>query len=486
MAEFVDNSIQSSIENTARLKALHGPDFKLSVKIEISRHDGGFITIRDNAGGIALADFQRAFKAAELPLDRSGLSEFGMGMKSAAFWFADKWWVRTKALGETVERKVSFDVQSILADKREELDVVEQAAGADAHFTEIVLSNLATPLQPKAITRIKDHLSSIFRKFIADGRLELKIDGDTLNYQRPQRLNAAYFKTPRAKPVEWIKEFDLDFGEGQKVTGFAALFETASTSKAGFALFRRDRLIEGSHDEGWRPEAIFGKPNDYTYQRLFGELHLEGFDVTHTKDGFKWKEYEEVFLSLLREELDKEPLPLLKQAEGHRVRGKPDDYVRGASTASAHTAEDIEAHAPPIIAAQMNERREEPQPTQLPTTSATPATREVRFKVEDKEWVVILELTADSSISDWLSVQDNAMTRDANATEVKVRLSLVHPFMLQFGGASAQQIEPLLRVAAAIALSEITARASGVKQAGVLRRNINEFLRNGLIDPAAQ
>ena len=36
---------------------------------------------------------------AAIPPDRSGLSEFGMGMKSAACWFAPRWSVRTKALG---------------------------------------------------------------------------------------------------------------------------------------------------------------------------------------------------------------------------------------------------------------------------------------------------------------------------------------------------------------------------------------------------
>lgn len=132
----------------------------------------------------------------------------------------------------------------------------------------------------------------------------------------------------------------------------------------------------------------------------------------------------------------------------------------------------------------MRQAIEEPPSTELPATHALPASREVRFKVDGKEWIITLELTTDPAISDWLSVQDNATVRGANAMEVKVRLSLVHPFMVRFGGVMAQQIEPLLRVAAAIALSEVTARASGVKQAGVLRRNINDFLRNGLTDPA--
>ena len=55
---------------------------------------------------------------------------------------------------------------------------------------------------------------------------------------------------------------------------------------AGFALFRRDRLIQGSGDEGYRPELIFGKPNTFAYQRVFGEIHLDGFQVSHTKDGY--------------------------------------------------------------------------------------------------------------------------------------------------------------------------------------------------------
>ena len=66
---------------------------------------------------------------------------------------------------------------------------------------------------------------------------------------------------------------------------------------------------------------------------------------------------------------------------------------------------------------------------------------------------------------------------------VTVRVSLAHPFMERFGGTGHDEIEPLLRIAAAIGLSEITARESGVRMAGTQRRNINELLRGALCKP---
>src|SRR6185503_7441804 len=98
------------------------------------------------------------------------------------------------------------------------------------------------------------------------------------------------------------------------------LRETVFVSNAGFALFRRNRVIQGSGDEGYRPEAIFGKSNSFRFQRLFGELHLEGFEVSHTKDGFRWDENEEPFLELLKKDLNSKPMPMLDQAEEYRVR----------------------------------------------------------------------------------------------------------------------------------------------------------------------
>ena len=71
-----------------------------------------------------------------------------------------------------------------------------------------------------------------------------------------------------------MQPFDFNFGGGLRAHGFAAIRRKASVSDAGFALFRRNRLIQGSGDEGYRPEFIFGKPNSFPYQRIFGEIHL--------------------------------------------------------------------------------------------------------------------------------------------------------------------------------------------------------------------
>ena len=94
LAEFIDNSLQSFLDYNDELKHVEGADLKLIVNIEMDLTDKGRITIRDNAAGIHEADYARAFRPAEIPPNTEGLSEFGMGMKSAACWFAPRWTVR--------------------------------------------------------------------------------------------------------------------------------------------------------------------------------------------------------------------------------------------------------------------------------------------------------------------------------------------------------------------------------------------------------
>lgn len=480
LAEFVDNSVQSYVANESRLK----PE-RLRVSIDIQTSSPARIVIRDNAGGINALNYERAFRPAAIPPDRSGLSEFGMGMKSAACWFSPRWTVRTSALDETTERTVRFDIEKIVNDDINELSVQERAAAAETHFTEVILEDLHRPPVGRTLGKIKDHLTDIYRMFLRDGRLELSLNGEPLTYTSPTILRAPYFRTPDATPIEWRKDIDFDFGGGMRVSGFAAIRETASVSSAGFALFRRDRLIQGSADEGYRPEYIFGKPNSYAFQRLYGELRLDGFEVAQTKDGIKWDENEQPFLELLRTHLDTDEMPLLRQANGYRARQSREAVSKVARQAVERTAstleKTLEAAAGKILD---HEPDDQPPPESLPGAAASIASHDINLKFRDEDWRISIEMHDDPAVGEWLEVADAPPVSQSGTPRIlRLRLSLAHPFMVRFAGSDGSSIEPLLRLAAAVGLSEVLSREAGVRRAGTFRRNVNDILRDALSDP---
>jgi hypothetical protein len=474
LAEFVDNALQSFIANQAALRHLHGPAYRLTVQIDIEPGPPAVIKIRDNAAGISAADYPRAFKPAEIPPDRTGLSEFGMGMKSAACWFAPRWYVRTAALGEPVQRKIVFDIQQIIHDRLEELAITETPVPATEHFTEIVLEQPYRLPVKKTIAKIKEHLSDIYRSFLRDGTLDLRFDGEPLHFQDPAVLKVPYFKDPGGPSREWKKTIDFDFGNGQTVRGFAAIRETGNVSRSGFALFRRGRLIEGSGDEGYRPEAIFGKSNSFRYQRIFGELNLDGFEVSHTKDGFQWDENEGPFISLLEEHLDKNDLPLLRQAEGYRARPARNALLDNATQAVESTGADIEAKLPralPEIASLPDHATSE-----KPLNGGKPlAGKELAITFQGKPWHISIEITDDPTAIEWLDISSIKFGNDGGR-RLELRLAAAHPFMVRFAQRDGETMEALLRVAAALGIAEILFKSSASKLPGTIRRNVNDLL----------
>lgn len=492
LSEFVDNSIQSYLDNQGRLSGLPDWPGELRVRVNLSSPDDKRITIIDNAAGIAASEFPRAFRPAELPPDTTGLSEFGMGMKSAACWFAPWWRVRTSALGEPSVKTVTFDVNSIVNDEVEELDVATESADESLHFTEIELRDVYRPPVARTIAKIKEHLSEIYREFTRDGTLSLTINGESQQYNEPPILVASDYRDPNSAPMTWRKEIDLDFGEGQHVSGFAALRDPGSTSHAGFALFRKRRVIQGSADEKYRPKRIFGGPNKWAYQRLFGELHLTGIEVSHTKDGFVWQDNEDVFLDLLYEHLDGEDLPLLKQARGYRSRNKANaaTYEQMAAQAFADSVTSVQEALSYALNSETKDARSNDQqgysepPEELPEVQES-QTESFELEHEGVKWTVQLECTTDSDPHDWLEVSQAPRRDSEDGTpnqprKIALRLSLMHPFMQAFLPAGADGLAPFLRLAAGIGLAEVLARESGARYAGTVRRYLNDLLRDGL------
>lgn len=491
IAEFVDNALQSYIANKDALESLHGSDFRLEVQIHIEAAGPGLITITDNAAGISAADFPRAFRAAQLPTDRSGLSEFGMGMKSAACWFAERWSVRTKAIGESIERTIHFDIRHIVDNRIESLETEPRdIRDGAAHYTVVTLRNLHHVPQGRTLGKIKEHLASIYRIFLRDGRLRLKFNGELLSYSSPPVLTALPYTSPGvplkgadARPVLWRKEINLDFGEGQKVSGFAALREVGSTLFAGFALFRRGRLIEGSYDETYRPSFIFKQTNSYAYQRLFGELHVEGFEVSHTKDGFRWEEYEDIFLECLKEQLQAEPLDLLAQAENYRALPSKKGIESRAATATAAVADYIEKDVGPLLVqAHSHPVAAPPLPTTIQPSALQASERTVTVNDGSWDWVITIRTSVDPAREDWvgLAKQESRDGDSASTRRLIVELSLGHPFTSEFVGPNNENVELLLRMATAVCIALVLSEDVTGESPEAVLYHFNYLMRGAL------
>ena len=67
---------------------------------------------------------------------------------------------------------------------------------------------------------------------------------------------------------------------------------------------------------------------------------------------------------------------------------------------------------------------------------------------------------------------------------LQLRMNVAHPFLLRFVSPGGSELVMFARLAAALAISEVTARAAGVPQAGTIRRNLNQLLKDAFSGPA--
>ena len=103
------------------------------------------------------------------------------------------------------------------------------------------------------------------------------------------------------------------------------------------------------------------------------------------------------------------------------------------------------------------------------------------FKVNFNKinWLISIELSYDTSLNDLLEVGPHLIkepSTEPNVKQIGIRLSLIHPFMVEYAGTENIKIEPILKMAAAMGLAEIVAKESGAKTQGEIRRNFNQLI----------
>jgi hypothetical protein len=289
LGEFVDNSTQCYFNNRQVLeKAFAAEGQKLTVTIVFEKDGPGMLRITDNAMGMSRAELEHAMHVGLPPVNGAGRSRYGLGMKQAACWFGNKWSITTKKLGETSEYTVSLDVERAAGGNGDLHEKVVTGLSPDQHYTRIEITDLNQRLHGRTQGKVKQYLAGMYNLDIKDGLLILEWQNTPLDVEN----DWTFVKNSHGEPYKKDFEFEVN---GKKVWGWMGVLDPGARSKAGFAIAHNGRFIR-VWPSAWRPDDIFGSTegsNDLINQRLTGVVHLDKFEVSHTKDAIHWEGGEE-------------------------------------------------------------------------------------------------------------------------------------------------------------------------------------------------
>lgn len=317
LAEFVDNSTASYFENIALFKMLKE---SLSIDIVYDSQES-IITIKDNAWGMSKQIFSDALKISHKPNNRNGRNEFGMGLKTAASWFGKLWKVTTKTRNSSEEYTAIVDIEKLVSNKENNITISTREVKNNSHYTIIEISKLSRRVYARTLDKLKEDLSSIYRHDINKDNITITVNGDRLSYDLPDILT----ETVDGLQKEWKKDFEdvVTFnGFEYPFNGFVALRRVGNYKKTGFALLRRGRVIVGGNGKNFKPQEIFGSENSFQSLRIFGEVHMDEWPVTQSKDAFDWD------------------LDGLKEAFIEKLKTITTDYIEKAKTFRKSEAKD--------------------------------------------------------------------------------------------------------------------------------------------------
>ena len=504
LGEMVDNSIQSFTEHKIALKRLHGPGFKLKIDIDFLSKPVEKITVRDNAGGIAAGDIERAFTPAVRREDLSGIGQFGIGMKSSATWYANNYVISTAALGEDVSRSVTFDIPKIIDENITRLRVDKKPKDVSDHGTTLVLTELHQGIPAGAtLGRIRGYLQSIYRDYIRSGQVVLTVGGKVLEFVEPPLLTEPYWKTDKMPSVDeqgatiyWRYDLDFELSESwandnapkrpataPRITGWIGILQNGTTKASGLALIWKGKVVVGAgtaaqgDEDSYRPKKIFGTSNTFPFQRIVGEVNVSELQVTTYKDNIQWRPgQEEDFQNQLRQALEAStPQPMLRMARNYRstqdgpeVTSKLEAAVKSAATAST--------------AALIKALDEESQNFEIDATRPlfveveSPAGAEARFLIfrdSTSHVSYFLEVISDETELRWLHLI-------SEGEDHFIVINRKHPFMESFANLPGADLDPILRIGVAVALSQIKFKSRNVAGWHLFLDYVNTYMREDL------
>lgn len=470
LAELVDNSTYW-YELNRDLILKHDPDAsKCDVRITYDEKTS-LLRIADNSIGMDLETLKDAMVIGK-KTKRPGRSVYGMGLKTSCIWLGGAFTIKTKKAGLTTAYIVTIDYDKIMAGDFELGFQEIKNCKEDDHYTVIEVSRLDEIIQKKRLFKIKEYLASIYREDFRENKLSLSFNDERIEWSDDNHY--LFLKSIDGASYKRSFTFDID---GKTVKGWIGIMQTGGKSVGGLTILQNKRVIRGFPNT-WKPEGLFGGGGEglttsLSSQRLVGEIHMDGFDVTHTKDNIKWSgRQEELLDTMLTEHFS----DFKKVASEHR-RGKDPKPDFSDAEIDVAIGEVLEV----VTSPQFKDTVE-----QIPTnTHKDPAVTDNIYLEEIKKTVAENKPSFTCQISNLLvrvylkqtSAQEIYLDYEPSPTgnEINMTINLSHPYLVAIK--SRIDIEQYILGCIYDALSEYHCN----KQTSVIHARTIREIKNGLM-----
>lgn len=440
--EFIDNSIQS-FENNKNLLTVADSNYRLKVEIDFEWAldsdnvvKAKKITIRDNAAGMTEQQFEEAFDLANPRINRSGMNEYGVGMKAAASWLGNNWHVETTSITDNVTRVIDVDLLKITNENIEELESKDTInTGSTQHGTLFIIDGLwpENAIKKDDVKELIKSIASIYRYFIRRKEIQISIGEDILTFEDYEVLEAPSYKDLNGPDIKWTCPVATDDRRGHGISGFVALLKNTADEKRGVVIMRNHRVVMGFDPKDRTIGKDFiGQIGSNKYSRVFGELEITGFKVAFGKNQVNDPGLLEALCKQAAGKLYVNGINLLTQCDNYRKRTKKPIPTPPTPVPSGPTP--APTPIPPATPTPPNSALPAQQPT-VPTPPVPSPTIPVidilmatgNFKLNGKNYQFVMKPGTESSEMFW----NDLSQKSSNVLLCKVNMD--HPFFKSYG-----------------------------------------------------
>ena len=482
IAEFVDNSTESFYTNEGELKA--NGITTVTVKIDYD-FEKNILTIVDDAFGMELEDFSRAVLLDSKPEHQGGRNEFGMGLKTAASWFGNVWSVTSTQFGSTNKYHTEVNIQELKEKKVNTVKIKKDFCAEKEHGTTIIIRDVTKKIDAaRTKGKIVQLLESMYRRDLNSGKVNIWFNDTPLHFDEYGCLK--FRDKIWQKKLDFVFEFD---GMEHRVKGFVGILANGGFGKAGFALFRRGRVVIGGEDQNYKPEYVFGQAQSPISHKLFGELDLDDFPVNQAKDGFVWDDgLEIVFLEALKVQIQ-EYIDIAKmtnkerakeeefsQASSDKVQQNVQSFADAISSSSQEFTQTTIAETKDISSqsTEVSQFQEYLQNTNSIEEKIVGSKRTYPIQIND---VIKKDFIVEWSIGNkayWINAEESE-----DGSEINIVININHPFFKPYSNNEDFKIvleKFVISFVVAEQQAKLTSNKEGYVRASTIRHKMNEFL----------